>query len=156
VLTVIGSRHPATREQARQLLHLPGVAPVYCEALPGTAVPLPEEDVLLVSGPPPTPGTCESLGISASLARQAAQLHGAAPFAAFVASGGETAVQLLRALHVQGLTLLGEAAEGVPVSRIEGGTADGAWLATKAGGFGQPETLRDVARALRGTREEER
>jgi D-threonate/D-erythronate kinase len=66
-----------------------------------------------------------------------------------VATGGETARAVLDAWQVRGLRVLGEVDTGVPFSVAEG------WVrrlpvVTKAGGFGDPETLVRCREFLRG------
>jgi len=69
-----------------------------------------------------------------------------APHAHYVLTGGETARAVLSALGVGVLRMLGEVDPGVPY----GAAASGALVCTKAGGFGDPQTLvRCVARLKR-------
>ena len=63
---------------------------------------------------------------------------------AVIATGGETAFSLCRALRAGGLTALGWTAPGIPLSRIEGGLWSGVPFVTKSGAFGSPETLRQM------------
>ena len=67
---------------------------------------------------------------------------------ALVATGGDTAIAILEASGNASLQVLGDLMPGIPYARIR---LDGAplWLVTKAGGFGGPDTFRDVARKLR-------
>ena len=70
-----------------------------------------------------------------------------APFAARIgglfSTGGETARAVLVAFGAAGLRLVGEIEPGVPLSVTEGGASGPHGLAviTKAGAFGQPETM---------------
>lgn len=67
-------------------------------------------------------------------------------------TGGDTAMAAFDALDAAGLALSGEEVEsGVPISRIEGGRADGTALITKAGGFGGRETVINCLRSLGGS-----
>jgi uncharacterized protein YgbK (DUF1537 family) len=68
--------------------------------------------------------------------------------AAVVIAGGATARAMLDLLHASGLRLLGEVQPGIAIGRLVGGEADGTLVITKAGGFGGPEALLDVLRAL--------
>ncbi len=61
--------------------------------------------------------------------------------------GGDTARSLMNALGVHEIELIGEALPGVPVSRIIHGGRP-LTLITKAGGFGKPDLLPQLAAAL--------
>lgn len=65
---------------------------------------------------------------------------------AFVLSGGDVARSFCERHGVQGLALLAEAAPGIPLSRAIGADL---LLVTKAGGFGQRETYREIVATLR-------
>ncbi len=65
----------------------------------------------------------------------------AAPVAALILTGGDTAAFVLRALDASSLVLAGEIAPGIPWGWIEGGAADGCMVVTKSGGFGGPGAL---------------
>ena len=58
--------------------------------------------------------------------------------------GGDTAYACLRRLDIRRLVLGGEAEPYVPWGRVLGGSWGGMVLVTKAGGFGDPHTLRRV------------
>jgi D-threonate/D-erythronate kinase len=66
---------------------------------------------------------------------------------ALVLTGGETARAVLQALQVEGLWLLGELEPGVPVSVAQGSSLP---VVTKAGAFGDDNTLRRCRTALHG------
>ena len=66
---------------------------------------------------------------------------------ALVLTGGETARAVLQALQVEGLWLLGELEPGVPVSVAQGSSLP---VVTKAGAFGDDNTLRRCRMALHG------
>ena len=65
-----------------------------------------------------------------------------------VLTGGETAAAVLRAAGPNGIDVGGELASGVPWGSVRGGSADGALVVTKAGGFGGPQTLSNIVRWL--------
>ncbi|GAA4746733.1 four-carbon acid sugar kinase family protein [Amnibacterium soli] len=67
---------------------------------------------------------------------------------AVVVVGGDGTDALLRALGASGVRLLGSLAHGVPWGRVRGGSRDGLLIATKSGGFGDPETLDRVITTL--------
>ncbi|HVC32699.1 MAG TPA: four-carbon acid sugar kinase family protein [Chloroflexota bacterium] len=73
--------------------------------------------------------------------------------AALILSGGDTARAVCGALGAHGLDVHREAAPGVPISLLEGGRWDGLPVVTKAGGFGQPDTLTQVVKELEGMRQ---
>jgi uncharacterized protein YgbK (DUF1537 family) len=64
-------------------------------------------------------------------------------------TGGETAIAVLAALRARGLSLAGEVAPGVALGTIVGRPFDGLAVVTKAGGFGDPDTLVRVWEASR-------
>ena len=96
----------------------------------------------------------------ADLAARALASAGVLPRALLLV-GGDTAYACLRRLAIHRLELCGEVEPYVPWGRVLGGSWDGMVLVTKAGGFGDPHTLRRVcgfrpiaspaARAVRST-----
>ena len=82
-----------------------------------------------------------------------APIRAADPAGLFV-TGGDVAMAVLDALEATMLSLSGESIEaGIPVSRLEGGRADGVPIVTKAGGFGDRETAVNCLRYLGGDHE---
>ena len=73
------------------------------------------------------------------------KLVAGASASALVLSGGDTALLLCRAVGVQRIDLLAEIIPGVPRGVIRGGEFDGISVATKSGGFGDPDALIQVA-----------
>ena len=69
--------------------------------------------------------------------------------AAFVATGGETAVLLLRAMGASAVEIDRELLPGVPLCRVADGPWVGTALVTKAGGFGEPDALAQAVAAVR-------
>jgi uncharacterized protein YgbK (DUF1537 family) len=67
---------------------------------------------------------------------------------AVVLVGGATGRAVCDRLNVQGVRLIGEVSPGIPGGFLIGGEWDGIPVVTKAGGFGSPDTLLDVAYAL--------
>jgi uncharacterized protein YgbK (DUF1537 family) len=72
--------------------------------------------------------------------------------AAIVLTGGDTARAVCSALGTQSLDVYREAAPGVPISLLQGGRWDGLPVVTKAGGFGDVETLVNVIQQLEALR----
>lgn len=68
------------------------------------------------------------------------------PGALFV-SGGETLGDIVDALGVEALDVVGAFEPGVPVSRLVGGRWDGLTLVSKSGAFGAPDLLRRLLAA---------
>jgi uncharacterized protein YgbK (DUF1537 family) len=98
-----------------------------------------------------TPGRVTERLIEA-LARAAARAMDAVGPAALILTGGDTARAVCGALGIQALEITREAAPGVPISLLQGGRWDGLPVVTKAGGFGEPETLVRVAQMLEAMR----
>jgi uncharacterized protein YgbK (DUF1537 family) len=87
--------------------------------------------------------------VAAELAKHAIDIARQASAQALVATGGDTAIAILAASGNPALQVLGDLMPGIPYARIRI-EASSLWLVTKAGGFGNPQTFRDVARRLRG------
>lgn len=60
---------------------------------------------------------------------------------ALILTGGDTAAFILRALECDSVLIGGEIAPGIPWGRISGGLADGCYIVTKSGGFGDEMSL---------------
>jgi uncharacterized protein YgbK (DUF1537 family) len=147
VLVAAGSANPVTRVQVEQLLREEGVTCLPVEARRGVL-----GSWATVLRPPHLPPEGEeSSSVAEALAEAASHVCRASRFDALVLTGGETAGRVLRALEATGVDLEGECLPGMPLSRIRGGTADGAWMVTKAGGFGGPESLAQVVEWLQGS-----
>lgn len=69
-------------------------------------------------------------------------------------TGGDVAMAAFDALDARALSLSGEEIEaGIPMSRLDGGAANGLPVVTKAGGFGNEATVINCLRALGGDHE---
>jgi uncharacterized protein YgbK (DUF1537 family) len=86
--------------------------------------------------------------IAGCLADAAADLVRRNRVAGLFLTGGDIAIHVLRAVGARGLRLESELEAGVPASRLIGGILDGMPVVTKAGAFGDPETLVRAARYL--------
>jgi D-threonate/D-erythronate kinase len=64
--------------------------------------------------------------------------------------GGDTAIKLYRNLQADAIRIEGEVQPGVPHGRWVGGRLDGQPVVTKAGGFGQADTLTKAVGFLKG------
>jgi uncharacterized protein YgbK (DUF1537 family) len=65
-----------------------------------------------------------------------------------VVTGGDGARALVDALEATGIQIEGEVMTGVPIGRVVGGSAAGLRLVTKAGGFGETDTLLRAVEAV--------
>jgi uncharacterized protein YgbK (DUF1537 family) len=131
VLVVAGSAHPATRAQIERLGRRDGL------------------DVL---APPSDRGADDPARRRETVARLADAAHARIERArpgTLLLTGGETAIAVLRTLGAGGLSLAGELEPGVALGTLVGGPLDGLGLVTKAGGFGDADTLVRVWEAAR-------
>jgi uncharacterized protein YgbK (DUF1537 family) len=80
--------------------------------------------------------------VADALARTAGGVVDVADPAGLFLTGGDTAATVLETIDADAIVLSGEAVEnGIPLGTVEGGSADGAALVTKAGAFGDRETV---------------
>ena len=161
-LIVVGSTNDASREQLRRLGREPGVEAV---ALPAAAVvdgrksctenALEEagrflgggKSVALYSTDEEVSGG-DAGRVVEGLAEVVAGLSEKGLFDALVLTGGDTAVHVSRKLGAQGIMLEGEIEPGVAMGTLIGPSPYR--VITKAGGFGNPETLLNALNALVG------
>lgn len=147
LLVIVGSRHPASRDQARWLLGDDFTAP-RTGTLRRTAVVEHPSRVLVLATPERPTDPEEALrGLGDALEEVVSTGR---PAAVFV-TGGQTALHVLRRLHAGAVDVVGELVPGIPVGRIVGGLLAGTLLATKAGGFGRPGLVEEVVACLSGT-----
>lgn len=106
------------------------------------------EDVVVVSTPT-SPSDERDAGESArALAEVVLGWSARSRPRAIVLTGGATARAVCDRLRVHALRIRGELSPGIPFGTLEGGQWSGVPVVTKAGGFGVPETLLNIARAL--------
>jgi uncharacterized protein YgbK (DUF1537 family) len=86
--------------------------------------------------------------LTAALGRAVAKLVGEAHLSGLVLAGGDTALGVCRALGGGAMRVTGELMPAIPVCRLEL-PAGPLQVVTKSGGFGPPETLRELARRLK-------
>ncbi|HLJ77192.1 MAG TPA: four-carbon acid sugar kinase family protein [Acidobacteriaceae bacterium] len=134
-LICVGSDHPYTTAQVEQLsrdrsvVRLPADVEGYAHALE----PLQHgRDVLL---------DFSRIAMQGAPDRALADLAGASGCGAFVLTGGDTALFVLRSLGASAIEMRSEVAPGVPWGEIRGGVAAGLPVITKSGGFGDAGTL---------------
>ena len=136
VLVVCGSLHPAARAQLRALQR-------HCDGQAYTLLATPEK---------PT-SHAATQGAVQALATDAATWLASHIAAGIVVTGGDTLHALLTALGANGLDLEHTIAPGIALGRIAGGPWAGLRLVSKAGGFGQEDTLLHTVRYLSGNQE---
>lgn len=135
-LFVIGSRDPITLEQAAALRDLPDTVTV--DAPNGQVESLPDAPRILVQA---QPGMTEVTGpqVAAALATAVAPLLRAG-FGAALLTGGATAQACLQHIGAQVLDLRGECLPGLVAA-----DTDGLTIVTKSGGFGNRNSLSQIA-----------
>jgi uncharacterized protein YgbK (DUF1537 family) len=162
LLVVVGSASSVSRGQLEQLRRDPGVilirmSPKVLLEGPGApgwrpasrslvaAIGRPGKDVVVAAIDPDAPVDPAN---GPRLAAALGQLIGPqlSRFGALVATGGETARNLLEAIGVRSLLVERELEPGIPLSSLEG---NGLPVVTKAGAFGNPQSLARCVQALR-------
>lgn len=170
VLTVIGSTRTETRRQAEQFRKRLGAVSFPLDTAKALSQAPQDEtvqaaknalkhglDVILTSAPTPeiveeTRAEAERLGIAPREleARITTALAGAAErlltlsLSGIVITGGATSLAVTRQLGTRNIEILDEVQPGVPVLRLDSLPA-----ITKAGGFGQPDTLIQAIKYLK-------
>ncbi|WP_170068213.1 four-carbon acid sugar kinase family protein [Arthrobacter ruber] len=96
-------------------------------------------------------GTLSGTAIANSLALVVQQTLARTSVGALVLVGGDGARAVLDATRAQALRITGAIQEGIPVGVVEGGTAAGKIVVTKAGGFGPVTALLDTVTELTQT-----
>ncbi|MHA7209648.1 four-carbon acid sugar kinase family protein [Arthrobacter sp. MDT1-65] len=95
--------------------------------------------------------TLSGTAIASSLASVVQQTLARTSVGALVLVGGDGARAVLDATRAQALRITGAIQEGIPVGVVEGGTAAGKIVVTKAGGFGPVTALLDTVTELTRT-----
>lgn len=151
IVYVIGSRSSVSREQAEGVL-ADGAKLV--EAVNGRLrrepVLTPGADVVLVSVPDMQGREGDASEVATMLARHAMRLAGPGNAQAVVATGGDTALAFLRTSGNPAVCVGGELMPGIVYARFMMGSRP-VWLVTKAGGFGDADTLRQIGRLMRAS-----
>jgi len=153
-LVVVGSLSEASREQLRRLVERHGAVAAPVAGRAGV------EGAVAVARAALTRGRCAILHspekrrspgggpVVALLAEAAASLSGEGLFDALVMTGGSTAVAVARRLGASGMRLDGEVEAGVPLGTLI--CPSPYRVVTKAGGFGNPDTLVKAVETLAG------
>jgi uncharacterized protein YgbK (DUF1537 family) len=118
LLVVAGSVHPVTRAQLARLQER-GIGGLW----------------------PPVQGQADRAAVVRELAEAARRQVGQAAPGTLLLTGGETAYSVCRALGADGIALAGELEPGLAIGALVGGAFEGLAVVTKAGGFGDAETL---------------
>lgn len=153
VLVVIGSLNGVSREQLRRLVErygkvaVPVVAGAVSEARRAAGAALLESGCAVVHSPAERGSAGSAGSVTNALAEVAAGLAAEGTFDALVLTGGSTAVAVSRRLGASGIRLEGEVQSGVPVGVLIGGRPYP--VVTKAGGFGDSDTLVEAVRSLK-------
>ncbi|WP_319529795.1 four-carbon acid sugar kinase family protein [uncultured Cohaesibacter sp.] len=139
-LFAIGSRDPVT------LAQLDGFSPL---PAPNGMVPPPASftDAVQVIQMTPGESVISSHEAGANFAKGIADWISANRPATFLASGGESAAAICAHLDIGILQILGEILPGLPLSKSLNGQQD-LFIITKSGGFGEPDTLVNLAAIL--------
>ncbi len=162
-LVLVGSLHPASRAQAMVLAQDAGMQAVQLDpARAGSAFWKPEieracsacRQVARSGGPillqsAATAGPDASGLVASALANVVQRLVAEGTVDGLVATGGDTALAVVRALGASGLRLWHELEPGVPIGALVGPYP--LPVITKAGGFGDAGTLVRLCGALRGS-----
>jgi D-threonate/D-erythronate kinase len=152
---IAGSQHEATRAQMEALGGMPWCHAEQLEANAADLAPhlrgLPERGTvgLTLTCSPAQLATSSFRAWAADCIAAAVDEAQQRGVAAFVATGGETAVLLLRAMEASAVEIDRELLPGIPLCRIADGPWSGTALVTKAGGFGEPDALARAVTAVR-------
>lgn len=164
VFFICGSAHEATR---RQIMHLvskhvqlirlanaqtgaveAAVEDVLMALERGNAVLCTPEKNTAIAGNVAASGIQLSNAVGLAAVTVLNKLVDSAKTTALVMTGGETAFAVLQKI-CSGLALLREISPGVALGTIVGGRCDGFQVVTKAGGFGEDQTLVDILHLFR-------
>ena len=164
VLVVVGSTNEVVREQLRVFAEEPGVA---CVPLDSSAVASGNPDEVIEAALKNAREALEEVRntvlyttvegkldgdgarrLMSAVAEVVAGLSEENLFDALVLTGGDTAVHVSRALGAEGILLEEEVEAGVPFGTLIGPKPYP--VVTKAGGFGDPDTLLKALRTLTG------
>jgi len=153
LLFVVGSRAQASVQQASALVETGSArivsAPdglVDVDAAVRACEPMLVLEATAVDGP----STADATEVAQRLSEGVVALLARKPFAALVATGGDTAVAILRRLAQPAFQVMGNLLPGIPFGRIRAGARE-IWFVTKAGGFGARDAFVAIAQRLRGS-----
>ena len=153
VLVVLSSLNEVSLGQADELVRAePGIqvlVPDPADADAGVGPRTPPATTLVRTPEPTGTGRERAVQAASALAELVADVVARTRPDAMVLIGGDGSRAVLARLGARSVRIAGSVAEGVPLGRLEGGSADGTVVVTKAGGFGTPRTVVDVLANLR-------
>jgi len=152
ILFAVGSRAEQSAQQVRVLAERTGAA-VF--PAPNGVVDLPamlnsDARVQVLHATPDAQGQeGDADTVAQRIAAAVVQRVRTRPVDALLATGGDTAIAILKALACPLVQVMGDLVPGIPYSKVE---VDGRplLLLTKAGGFGADDTFVDIVERLRG------
>jgi uncharacterized protein YgbK (DUF1537 family) len=152
ILFAVGSRAEQSAEQVRVLAQRSGTAvfPAPNGVVDLAAMVGSTARVQVVRATPDAQGREGEAGtVAQRIAAAVVERVRARPVDALLATGGDTAIAILKALACPMVQVMGDLVPGIPYSRVE---VDGRplLLLTKAGGFGAGDTFVDIVERLRG------
>jgi uncharacterized protein YgbK (DUF1537 family) len=132
-VVVVGTSHPATREQVR------AVETQVTRAGPNDVLRFDAAKPLLID---PVSDTVDAAGTRQALLKAFGRLTLGDDYRdGLIVVGGDTLSTVLEATGTSSLEVLGEVRPGIPLVRVRGGLLDGKRMVTKSGGFGSPDLL---------------
>lgn len=158
VLIVAGSRHPQTHLQVSRLIatQVPAIIEIVVnlsDSLDDLWPTLAEafsvgRSVILRSPPDDLRQASQRRALELTFGQLTRQVCQNFAVGGLVLTGGETAMAVCQALEAEAVQILGEFEAGIPWGRLLGGSAANVPLVTKAGGFGQPDSLVRIMNSL--------
>jgi uncharacterized protein YgbK (DUF1537 family) len=151
VLVVVGSRAEQSAAQVEVLAQQPdvGVFPAPNGQLLDEAILRDRRPVAVLRAAAAAEGrVADAADVARNLAQNALRVLQARRVDALLATGGDTAIAILHCLGVAALQVMGDLLPGIPYARLERPERP-LWLITKAGGFGTPQTMRELVARLR-------
>jgi D-threonate/D-erythronate kinase len=151
VLVVVGSRAEQSAVQVEMLEKQPdvGVFTAPNGQLPDAQIMSDRRPVAVLRAvAAPNRAVADASDVARMLAQDALRVLQARRVEALLATGGDTAIAILHCLGVAALQVMGDLLPGVPYARLQLAGRP-IWLITKAGGFGTPQTMREVVTRLR-------
>lgn len=149
IVYIVGSRAASSREQVMQLANA-GVRVVLAPNGEPVADGMALDGDFVIAATRAADGTeADAMEVAARLADHALAAARVDGTGAIVATGGDTAMAILRAAGRSALDVTGELLPGIACARL---AVDDRvlWLVTKAGGFGAADALLRIGQRLRG------
>ena len=144
IVVIVGSHHPAAREQAVDLQRVHACRRVDAARHENSIGH--RDEVLVLTTPDHRIAPGAALRDLDDAMKEVIALGTPS---AVVVTGGESALHVLKRVGATSLDVMGELVDGVPIGLVVGGPWAGTILATKAGGFGGPDILARAVGRLR-------